>query len=336
LNGALLNSCWFEVVWSFEGAQTFDWRIHDVRRLIDRRSFLKQTAQVTAGMALFDFASQQASARKPRPPFQISLAQWSLHRALFSKQLDNLDFAKVAKNDYGIDAIEYVNQFFKDKAKDGKYLAEMKKRAGDLGVKSRLIMIDGEGALGDADQGKRTQAIENHYKWVEAAKYLGCFCIRVNAQSSGSYDEQLGRAADGLRKLTEFGAAHKISVIVENHGGLSSNGAWLASVIKKVNHPMCGTLPDFGNFNLGDGQQYDRYKGVMELMPFAKAVSAKTHDFDEHGNETHTDYKRMMKIVIDAGYHSYVGIEYEGDKLGEPEGIRASKVLLERVRSELS
>jgi sugar phosphate isomerase/epimerase len=212
----------------------------------------------------------------------------------------------------------------------------MKKRAGDLGVKSRLIMIDGEGALGDADQGKRMQAVENHYKWVEAAKYLGCFCIRVNAQSSGSYDEQLERAADGLRKLTEFGADHKISVIVENHGGLSSNGEWLSAVIKRVNHPRCGTLPDFGNFNLGNGQTYDRYKGVKELMPFAKAVSAKSHDFDEQGNETHTDYKRMMKIVIDAGYNSYVGIEYEGNNISEPDGIRATKKLLERVQQELS
>jgi sugar phosphate isomerase/epimerase len=192
--------------------------------LTDRRTFLKQSAQVTAGLAFINLHGEQVSAKNPKPLFQISLAQWSLHRALFSKQLDNLDFAKTAKNDYGINAIEYVNQFFKDKAKDKKYLAGMKKRAGDLGVKSRLIMIDGEGALGDADQGKRMQAVENHYKWVEAAKYLGCFCIRVNAQSSGSYDEQLERAADGLRKLTEFGADHKISVIVENHGGLSSNG----------------------------------------------------------------------------------------------------------------
>jgi len=307
-----------------------------MRELIDRRGFLKQTAQATTALALAGSAGQLVSAKKRKPLFLLSLAQWSLHRALFSKQLDNLDFAKVAKNDFGIDAVEYVNQFFKDKAKDTKYLAEMKKRAGDLGVKSRLIMIDGEGALGDADQLKRMQAVENHYKWVEAAKYLGCFCIRVNAQSSGSYDEQLERAADGLRKLTEFGAAHKISVIVENHGGLSSNGGWLSSVIKKVGHPMCGTLPDFGNFKLGNGEEYDRYKGVSELMPFAKAVSAKTHDFDEQGNETRTDYKRMMKIVIDAGYHSYVGIEYEGERLSEADGIRASKRLLERVQGELS
>jgi L-ribulose-5-phosphate 3-epimerase len=306
-----------------------------VKKPTDRRSFLKQSAQVSAGLALMNLDNRNVSAKK-KPLFKISLAQWSLHRALFAKQLDNLDFAKVAKNEYGIEAIEYVNQFFKDKAKDTNYLAEMKKRARDYGVESRLIMIDGEGALGDADPQKRAQAVENHYKWIEAAKYLGCFCIRVNAQSSGSYDEQMERAAEGLRKVTEFGATHKISVIVENHGGLSSNGAWLAAVIKKVNHPRCGTLPDFGNFNLGNGQEYDRYKGVQEMMPYAKAVSAKTHDFDEAGNEIHTDYKRMMKIVLDAGYHSFLGIEYEGNKLSEPDGIRATKKLLERVQQELS
>jgi len=307
-----------------------------MKSLTDRRSFLKRVAGVTAGLALTNLEGKQVWARKPKPQLQISLAQWSLHRALFSGQLDNLDFAKVAKNDYGINVVEYVNQFFKDKAEDKKYLAEMKKRARDHGVKSRLIMIDAEGALGDADPAKRAAAVENHYKWVEAAKYLGCFCIRVNAQSSGSYDEQMERAAEGLRRLTEFGAKHKISVIVENHGGLSSNGMWLAAVIKKVNHPRCGTLPDFGNFSLGNGQEYDRYKGVKEMMPYAKAVSAKTHDFDDQGNETHTDYKRMIKIVLDGGYTSYFGIEYEGNKMSEPEGIRATKRLLERVWSELS
>ncbi|HXG67152.1 MAG TPA: sugar phosphate isomerase/epimerase family protein [Blastocatellia bacterium] len=277
-----------------------------------------------------------SNAGAKEPMFKISLAQWSLHRTLFSKQLDNLDFAKTAKNDYGIDAVEYVNQFFKDKANDKAYLSEMKKRAGDLGVKSLLIMIDGEGALGDPDEAKRKQAIENHYRWVDAAKFLGCHSIRVNAQSSGSYEEQLNLAADGLRRLTEFGASRDINVIVENHGGLSSNGAWLAAVMKKVNHPRCGTLPDFGNFRISEGNMYDRYKGVQELMPFAKAVSAKSHDFDENGNEIHTDYRRMMKIVLDAGYRGYVGIEYEGNKLSEPDGIRATKRLLERVRSELS
>jgi sugar phosphate isomerase/epimerase len=303
---------------------------------INRRAFLEQSAILATGTVLMSVAGERVYAGENEPLFRISLAEWSLHRTLFGGKLDNLDFAKTAKNKFGIEAVEYVNQFFKDKAKDQKYLAEMKRRAGDLGVRSLLIMIDDEGALGDADEARRKQAVENHYKWVEAANFLGCHSIRVNAQSQGSYEEQLDRAADGLRRLTEFGAAHQMNVIVENHGGLSSNGAWLAAAIKKVNHPRCGTLPDFGNFNLGEGRQYDRYKGVQEMMPFAKGVSAKSGDFDEQGNERNIDYLRMLKIVLDAGYRGHLGIEYSGNRLSEPDGIRATKKLLERVRTALS
>ena len=302
----------------------------------NRRAFLKQSAELAAGLGASALAGGRLLAAQKKPPFEISLAQWSLHKALFAKQVDNLDFARMAKQDFGIAAVEYVNQFFKDKAKDPQYLGEMKKRAADLGVTNVLIMCDGEGALGDADAAKRRKAVENHYRWVEAAKFLGCHSIRVNAESTGSYEEQMSLAADGLRKLSEFGAQHEINVIVENHGGLSSNGAWLAAVMKKVGHPRCGTLPDFGNFRIKPGEEYDRYKGVQELMPFAKGVSAKSHDFDAQGNETHTDYRRMMKIVLDAGYRGFVGVEYEGSKLSEPEGIRATKQLLERVRDAMA
>ena len=279
--------------------------------------------------------------------FEISLAQWSLHRSLYSGELDHLDFAKISKENFGIDAIEYVNSFFFEKAEDKSYLREMKTRADDYGVKSLLIMCDNEGSLGDPNNQKRQKAVENHYKWHEAAKYLGCHSIRVNAYlteslhglevgdytKTGSYENQVSLAADGLRKLTEFGANIGINTIVENHGGLSSDGAWLASVMKAVDHPMCGTLPDFGNFRIKGDRWYDRYKGVKELMPFAKAVSAKSHDFDSNGNETRTDFFRMMDIVMDAGYSGYVGIEYEGSEMDEMSGIKATKDLLDRVKS---
>jgi L-ribulose-5-phosphate 3-epimerase len=301
---------------------------------IDRRDFIKQSAQTAATISVAAMAGDPLVAAS-KQLFKISLAQWSLHRALFKKELDNLDFARTAKLDFGVSAVEYVNQFFKDKAKDQTYLREMLKRTRDLGVENRLIMCDDEGDLGDPDGAKRQQAVENHYKWVEAAKFLGCKMIRVNAESRGGYDEQMKLAADGLRKLTEFGAKSKIAVVVENHGGLSSNGAWLVGVMRLVNHPMCGTLPDFGNFQVSKDEEYDRYKGVTEMMPYAKAVSAKSHDFDERGEEIHTDYHRMMKIVLDAKYNSFVGIEYEGDKMSERDGIRATKRLLERVHQEL-
>lgn len=298
---------------------------------LDRRTFLAASAGVVAA----PFALRADDSTK-KPLFDISLAQWSLHRTLRGGKMTNLDFPGVAKKDYGITAVEYVNQFFKDKAKDEKYLGELKKRCEDNGVVSVLIMCDGEGNLGDANEMKRQQAVENHYKWVEAAKFLGCHSIRVNAYSTGTFEEQLGRAADGLRKLCEFADKHAINVIVENHGGLSSNGEWLAGVMKKVDHKRVGTLPDFGNFRLGDGKMYDRYKGVKEMMPFAKGVSAKSHDFNDKGEEIHTDYTKMLTIVLEAGYRGYVGIEYEGGKISESEGIKATKKLLEKVRTELT
>ena len=236
------------------------------------------------------------------PLFRISLAQWSLHKLLFANEISTLDFSLEARQ-MGFDAIEYVNSFFKDKAEDSSYLKQLNARASDQGITQLLIMCDGEGALGDAAQAKRTQAVENHHKWVRAAKVLGCHSIRVNAASSGSYEEQQKLAADGLRKLTEFAQPHGINVIVENHGGYSSNGQWLAGVMKLVDHPMCGTLPDFGNFCMDwsrsdqDDAWYDRYKGTGELMPYAKAVSAKSHEFDDNGNETNTEYHKMLKIV---------------------------------------
>ena len=265
-------------------------------------------------------------------PFEISLAQWSWHKRLFGEaepKMDHLDFITEA-HALGIEAVEYVNIFFKDKAEDTKYLAEMKKRADDLGIRSVLIMCDDEGSLGDPDAKRCVQAVENHYKWIHAAKYLGCHSIRVNAYSKGSYDEQFKLAADGLRKLSEYAAGHELNVIVENHGGLSSDGKWLSGVIKEVDLPNCGTLPDFGNFP----PEIDPYDAVEKLMPYAKSVSAKSYDFDANGDETKIDYRRMMKIVLDAGYHGFVGIEYEGDRLSETEGIIATQKLLEKIREE--
>jgi len=298
-----------------------------------RRWFIGSASLATAALALprFAFAAEESA------PFKISLAEWSLHKTINEKKLTNLDFAKVAKDEFGIEAIEYVNQFFKDKAKDMDYLRDLKQRATDNGVTSLLIMIDGEGNLGDPKEEARMKTVDNHKQWVDAAKFLGCHSIRVNAGSSGTFEEQQKLAADGLRKLSEYAATQTMNVIVENHGGLSSDGGWLAGVMKMVDLDNCGTLPDFGNFYIERGanpKMYDRYQGVEELMPFAKAVSAKTYDFDESGNETTIDYSRMMDIVLAHGYHGYVGIEYEGSKLPEYDGIRKSKALLEKCIAE--
>jgi len=311
----------------------------------DRRNFLLASSAITAAGLTGTACAASVNSSLPAAasqdlfftlsPFEISLAQWSLHRTLRSGKITNLDFPKVAQKEFGISGVEYVNSFFKDKAEDTAYLDDLKKRCEDNGVNSILIMVDGEGALGDADNAKRTKAIENHYRWVTAAKHLGCHSIRVNAKSKGAFPEQVKLAADGLRRLSAFAQEYSINVIVENHGGLSSNGQWLAQVIRKVNMNNCGTLPDFGNFRVSKEKNYDRYLGVAALMPFAKAVSAKSHDFDKDGNETSTDFQKMMQIVQDSGYQGWVGVEYEGKKLGEYEGIKATKALLEKCFAKL-
>ena len=302
---------------------------------LKRRDFLKFGASIAGGLAATGLRGSLLSDIKKPIAFKISLAEWSLHRALQSKEIDHLDFYSVAKKEFDISAVEYVNTFFFNKARDTTYLKEMKTRADDLSVRSLLIMCDNEGNLGDPDDSKRKTAVENHYKWAEAAKFLGCHSIRVNARSEGSYDEQIELAADGLRRLAEFGDNISINTIVENHGGLSSNGKWLSAVMEKVDHPRIGTLPDFGNFRLDGEEWYDRYQGVRELMPYAQAVSAKSHEFDSDGNEINTDYYKMMKIVLDASYNSHVGIEYEGTAHSEMEGIRLTLELLKKVRASI-
>ncbi|MCP4835432.1 MAG: sugar phosphate isomerase/epimerase [Phycisphaera sp.] len=300
---------------------------------LDRRDFCRRIGLgVAAGstLAAVTGSSLAGALDVPLPPNSISLAQWSLHREIFAGKLDPLRFAEVTMTRYGLGGCEYVNSFYKDKIGTKGYLAEMKRVASDHGVESVLIMCDGEGALGDPDEAKRIKAVDNHQRWLEAAKFLGCHSIRVNAQSAGTWDEQRDRAADGLTRLSDLAKPLRLNVIVENHGGLSSNGEWLAQVMEKVDLPNCGTLPDFGNFSLGGGKWYDRYQGVGELMPFAKAVSAKSRAFDEEGNESETDFARMMKIVRSANYGGWVGIEWEGGSPNEHQGILLTKKILEK------
>ena len=293
-----------------------------------RRSFLHTT--LAAALAPAALRAQD----KKAPLFKISLAEWSFHKALFAKEMKNTDFPVRAKKEFGIEGVEWVNQFWKDKATDKAYLAELKKICEGEGVTSVLIMCDGEGNLGDPDDAARDKAVENHRKWAEAAKFLGCHSIRVNAHTGekGTREEQAKRATDGLSKLNAIAEPLGIGVIVENHGQLSSDGLWLSGVIKAIGSKNAGTLPDFGNFH-----EYDRYKGTDELMPYAKGVSAKSHDFNDKGEEIHTDYHKMMDICIKKhGYHGWVGVEYEGATISEADGVKATKALLEKVRAEMS
>jgi sugar phosphate isomerase/epimerase len=325
-----------------------------------RRNFIKKSGQTALGLGLFGSMNLlsgcenkvEESAQGEQSTdlfFKMSLAQWSFHRALGLNDeekvtLDHLDFAKKAR-EMGFEGVEYVTHFFKDKAEDEKYLAEMKKRAADNDIQSLLIMVDGEGDLAIKDDAERTKGIENHYKWVEAAHFLGCHSIRVNVFGDGTAAEMTENAKDSLTRLSEYAAKESINVLVENHGGMSSDADWMANVMKEVNMKNCGMLPDFGNFCLeregGERwgaacvKEYDKYKGVELFMPYAKAVSAKSYNFDESGEETVIDYKRMLKIVKDGGYTGFIGVEYEGDVHSEEDGIKLTKALLEKAGKEV-
>ncbi|QEH36283.1 Xylose isomerase-like TIM barrel [Aquisphaera giovannonii] len=299
-----------------------------------RRGFLKGSvaAGVLAGGGL-PLAAALADARRAGEGFKISLAEWSLNKALFAGKIQNLDFPRIAREEYGIEGVEFVNQFFKDKARDEAYLKELKTRANDHGVACVLIMIDGEGDMSAPEKADRDRAVENHKKWIDAAAALGCHSIRINTGEHYSPTD-VGAVAEACSALNAYGVEHKIGVICENHGGPSSDPNALIALMKAVNHPNFGTLPDFGNFPKGGDGKYkiDVYEAVERMMPYAKGVSAKSYDFDERGNETSLDYPRLMKVVAKAGYHGFVGIEFEGHRLTEPEGIRATKKLLETIR----
>jgi sugar phosphate isomerase/epimerase len=314
-----------------------------------RRDLLQCASLALA--ALSTRASGQTAAA-PSPAMQLSLAQWSLNKSFFGKEgvekRDPLDFAKIS-SELGIPGLEYVNQFYMDKAEDKSYLGEMKKRADDHGVKSLLIMCDREGNLGDPDNAKRTQTVQNHLKWLDAAAFLGCHCIRVNAASNPKLpsEEQMKLAADGLHALCVEADKRALNIVVENHGGLSSNGKWLTAVMKAADHPRVGILPDFGNFytNRDAGELYNPYLGLREFMPWVKgAVSAKAYDWDtgagplytedrRPGREMTLDYQRLMEIVVKAGYTGYIGVEYEGQKHSEIDGIKRTKLALEQARA---
>lgn len=307
-----------------------------------RRDFLKQSI-VGAGVLTIQSALASESTKAD---IQISLAQWSLHRALESGKLDHLDFPAKAKNDFGISVVEYVNGFFgsgkmnfKEAGKNTTYLNELLKRSKDVGVTNHLIMVDHEGFLAIPNDKQRLQAVDNHKKWIEAAKLLGCQTVRVNLHGEGETNAKKIASADSLSRLGEFAKTMNINVVVENHGSDSSKGYWLVEVMKQVNLPNVGTLPDFGNFCITDpwgntqngcNDAYDRYKGVEEMLPFAKGVSAKTYDFDTAGEQPLMDYKRLIGIVKAAKFKGYIGVEFEGNNQPEEEGIRKTKALLEK------
>jgi len=289
-------------------------------------------------------ATETAAVTETAPKFKLSLAQWSMHKMINEEGVDPYSFAQKA-SEWGFEGLEYVSQLYNKDLKPANFseeamatfvsksLAESNK----YGLQNVLIMIDGQGNLATTDSAERAAAVENHYKWVDAAAALGCHSVRVNLAGSNDPAVWIPAATDGLTSLATYAATKNINVIVENHGGLSSNAGLLVQVMQAVNMPNAGTLPDFGNFCISaewgaNGrtclEEYDRYKGIEEMMPFAKAVSAKSHEFDANGQEIHSDYPRIMALVAAAGYTGFVGVEYEGNVLSEEAGIIATRDLL--------
>lgn len=307
--------------------------------MTSRRTFIKQTALTTAAITLPKFPAFANKSNFNTP--KISLAQWSLHRAFQNGELKAIDFASITKG-LGIHALEYVSQLYSDNASNEKFWSEMQKRASDIGVENVLMMVDEKEKLGDLNDDLRKTAIEDHYKWVNAAKILGCHSIRVNAFGEGTPEELTISLTDGLGRLTEYAEKENIFVILENHGLHTSDAAYMATIIKQVNNPFLGTLPDFGNWctnaewggtkeSQNCNEIYDPAKGLTEWMPYAKGVSAKTYEFDAEGNDTVIDYPKLLQIVKDANFEGHIGIEYEGENKSETEGIKATKQLIERV-----
>jgi len=302
-----------------------------------RRDFSKLTiASAFIGLTPLEILSASTN---NKDQLKISLAQWSLNKAIKSGELSPLDFAKKARS-FDIDAIEYVSGLYTNhtdilkKISMQKLSKELLKRSDDYGIDNVLIMIDSQGSLASSNKKERLKAIDNHKKWIDFSYEIGCETMRVNLSGETKLDRWTENSIKSLTELSDYNK--NINVVVENHGGLSSNGKYLSNVMSEVNIDNCGTLPDFGNFCI-DGspracnEWYDIYKGVEELMPYAHAVSAKSYDFDDSGNETKIDYSKMIDIVKKAGYKGYIGIEYEGSRMSEDDGIIATKKLLEKL-----
>ena len=297
---------------------------------VNRREFIRDIA-VAGSAALaavgtaapLNSAGTQAGGQGERK-FKISLAAWSLHKT-FGRTWYNLDLPRICREDFGLDGLEFVSIFFD--LPSYQYLRELKRRAEHNGVNMLMIMVDSEGDMSHPDRKERVQAATNHRKWLDIAHFLGCRSIRCNFgyNQVGTPDERVDRAAESFNRLLEYSGGSGLNILIENHGGVSSMPDKLISLMKKIDNPRFGTLPDFGNFT-----EVDKYEGVKALLPYAGAVSAKCYDFEPDGSHKPYDLDRMMEIVLASGYRGYVGIEFEGLYQDEWEGVLACKQILER------
>lgn len=307
---------------------------------MNRKEFIFKSSQA---LAILPFLGSSLACSQTNNDlfFKISLAQWSIHKALFDGSIDHLDFAKIARK-FDCEGLEYVTNFFSDKAKNISYLNKMNNAAKNQGVENVLIMVSKEGYLASPKLDIRKKGIENHYKWIDAAHHLGCHAIRVDLRGGKIADEATKASLDSLNALSDYAKGSNINVLVENHGGFTSNGNWMYQLFSQIEKSNCGTLPDFGNFCIKRDKkqncidEYNKYKGLSETLPFAKAVSAKSRRFDSIGNEIETDYLRALKMVKEVGYTGYIGIEFEGNEVSEFKGIELTRNLLTKIGKQIS
>ena len=300
--------------------------------MLARRQFLSKLSTTSLLALVPDFVhSQDLSAGDTW--LKVSLQQYSFRSMLVGKspELSTLDYPKFAVENFGINALEYFNGFFEDRSGDQKYFNELRQRCDDLGVENQLMLCRNKRAIDDADSSIRAAAAKDYLPWLEASHTLGCHSIRVDCRSVGDADEVLKQAVDGLHRICDLAKPYGIDIIVENHGNHSSNGKWLASLMRQANRENLGTLPDFGNFH-----EYDRYKGVRETLPWARVVCAKIHEFTPEGQAANTDFLKMIRIIKDSGYEGYIAIEYEGEKPSPVEGVRLAQQLIAATLEKMS
>jgi sugar phosphate isomerase/epimerase len=290
--------------------------------LLTRRDFVSISVR---GLAFGALASPLLASQNQRG-FKISLNESSFHQSLKQKKIDHLDLAGIARKEFGIDAIEYVTSYFSEHAADEKYIKRMNRRAAEEGVRQILIVVNDAGEIADADAGMRKAAIKNHLPWIDLAKTLGCHSVCVKAAGEGTVPEQLKRSADSLAELAEYAKDRRIHVLACCNCSQSWKPETFLDLLKAVDSPNVGLYPSFSGFNTDDP-----YSALEQLMPFAKGVRANAKDFDEKGNETSIDFSRMVQIVLAPGYRGHVSIQYQGTKLDEINGVRATKALLDRA-----
>ena len=310
-----------------------------------RKEFIKLASTGALGISSLGYLSCES---QKEIFFKLSLAQWSLNKAIRGGEMSPYLFAEKSKN-LGFTGLEYVNQLYDDvmKSEDKSssiknFILKYNQLASDNGMDNVLIMIDEEGDLAGENEEQRLKSIDNHKLWIDTAAEMNCTSVRLNLYGSKDIETWKALSIDSLSKLGEHAKGTGLNVIVENHGRITSNIPELMNAINGVNMDNVGTLPDFGNFCMADEGYgsvfdgtcetvYDFYKGVEEMMPKAFAVSAKSNDFDGNGDEKTIDYMKMLKIVKSFGYTGYIGVEYEGKRLSEVEGIKATRDLLIKV-----